>query len=213
MKASTRKAKGAGKPGGKSRGKSRTKSRVALRVAVQYAALPYRWSGGLLILLVTSRDTRRWVIPKGWPMKGRQPHAAAALEALEEAGVSGRIARLPVGAYPYVKRLKSGAGVNCQDDVYPLEVQRQRTRWREQHERTVHWFAPDDAAEAVHEPELAALIVQFAERTVRLRRQGSKLLPLKRPLVSAGFRSRRNPDRGRRWRAPVRQSGRPGRRR
>jgi 8-oxo-dGTP pyrophosphatase MutT (NUDIX family) len=133
-----------------------------VQIGQQYAALPWRDDGGLEILLVTSRETRRWVIPKGWPMKGKQPHAAAAREALEEAGVTGRIAKRPIGAYSYIKRLKNGAPLQCSVDVFPLKVVNQRTRWPEQGERTAHWFTPDEAATAVDEPELQALIDAFA---------------------------------------------------
>jgi 8-oxo-dGTP pyrophosphatase MutT (NUDIX family) len=130
----------------------------------QYAALPWRDKDGVEILMVTSRETRRWVIPKGWPMKGKKPHAAAAREALEEAGLSGRIAKRPVGAYSYIKRLKNGAPLQCVVDVFPLKVTRQLTRWPEQEERTPHWFSAREAAESVDEPELRDLILAFAEQ-------------------------------------------------
>ncbi len=77
---------------------------------VQYAALPHRGGAQPEILLVTSRETGRWVIPKGWPMKGKSGSEAAAREAFEEAGVVGEIAPEPLGAYGYVKFLKSGEG-------------------------------------------------------------------------------------------------------
>ena len=112
--------------------------------------------------MVTSRETRRWVIPKGWPMKGRKPRLAAAREAFEEAGVVGRIDKTPLGAYHYVKQLKNGAQLMCRVEVFPMKVQRQRKRWPEQHQRTAHWFSAQEAAEAVHEPELQALIEAFA---------------------------------------------------
>jgi 8-oxo-dGTP pyrophosphatase MutT (NUDIX family) len=133
------------------------------RRGVQHAALPYRRERGLEILLVTSRDTGRWVIPKGWPMKGKRPHVAAAREALEEAGVTGKIGKRPVGYYRYQKRLKNGAAVSCLVDVYLMQVLRQRKRWPEQRQRTAHWFEPAEAAKVVDEPELAALITLFAE--------------------------------------------------
>jgi 8-oxo-dGTP pyrophosphatase MutT (NUDIX family) len=60
------------------------------------------------VLLVTSRDTRRWIIPKGWPQKGKAPHRAAAREAFEEAGVVGAVGRRPVGSFAYEKRFKNG---------------------------------------------------------------------------------------------------------
>ena len=130
---------------------------------VQYAALPYRQrgDGSLEVMLVTSRETRRWVIPKGWPMKGRKPHASAAREALEEAGLVGRVGKTPIGTYHYDKRLKGGDAVPCSVDVFPLEVKSQRKRWPEQKERSVRWFAPGEAAEAVQESELRDIIRNF----------------------------------------------------
>ncbi len=76
---------------------------------MQYAALPYRVRDGLELLLITSRETGRWVIPKGWPMKGKTAHAAAAREALEEAGLKGKIGKQSLGDYSYGKRLSNGA--------------------------------------------------------------------------------------------------------
>jgi 8-oxo-dGTP pyrophosphatase MutT (NUDIX family) len=129
---------------------------------LQYAALPFRYLHSLEILLISSRETHRWVIPKGWPMKGRKPHAAAAREALEEAGVVGRIAKRPLGSYHYIKRLKNGAPLQCTVDVFPMMVSHQQRRWREQDQRTVRWFSAEEAAMAVEEPELQALIDDFA---------------------------------------------------
>jgi 8-oxo-dGTP pyrophosphatase MutT (NUDIX family) len=138
------------------------KARTAAAPGRQYAALPYRYLHSLEILLISSRETRRWVIPKGWPMKGRKPHAVAAREALEEAGVVGRIGKRPVGSYQYVKRLKNGAPLLCTVEVFPMMVERQRDRWREQDQRTARWFPAEEAAAAVEEPELQALIDEFA---------------------------------------------------
>jgi 8-oxo-dGTP pyrophosphatase MutT (NUDIX family) len=128
----------------------------------QYAALPFRYLHNLEILLISSRETHRWVIPKGWPMRGRKPHAAAAREALEEAGLVGRIAKTPIGSYQYVKRLKNGAPLLCTVEVFPMMVSRQRNRWAEQDQRSFHWFPAEEAAMAVEEPELQALIDAFA---------------------------------------------------
>jgi 8-oxo-dGTP pyrophosphatase MutT (NUDIX family) len=91
---------------------------------VQYAALPYRQSGGPLmeVLLITSRDTGRWIIPKGWPLKGKAPHKAAAREAREEAGLVGKIHRRPIGSFSYEKRLKGGKIVVCEVQVFGLKV-------------------------------------------------------------------------------------------
>ena len=132
-----------------------------LATAVQYAALPYRVSDGVEILLLTSRETGRWVLPKGWPMEGKSPRAAAKQEALEEAGIVGRICKRPIGAFHYDKRLSDGGLVTCKVIVYPLEVARQRKRWPEQDQRTIGWFTPEEAARAVLEPELAILLHAF----------------------------------------------------
>jgi 8-oxo-dGTP pyrophosphatase MutT (NUDIX family) len=126
----------------------------------QIGALPFRRlrGGEYQVLLVTSRESRRWVIPKGWPMKGRKPHEAAEREAYEEAGLVGQIGKRPLGFYLYEKRLKNRDSVLCQVKVFPLEVRKQLNRWPEQHERELRWFSPSDAADAVSEPGLAAII-------------------------------------------------------
>ena len=141
----------------------------------QFATLPWRrGDNGLEILLITSRETRRWIIPKGWPMKNRKPHEAAAREAFEEAGVIGRIVKQPIGAFRYMKLLKNGASLRCRVDVFPMEVTRQRSRWPEQHERTVQWFTPEDAAAAVQEDKLRTLIAKFSKRALKKKLPGSK---------------------------------------
>jgi 8-oxo-dGTP pyrophosphatase MutT (NUDIX family) len=132
----------------------------------QVAALPWRAVGGeggaLEILLVSSRETRRWVIPKGWPMKGKTDRQAAAQEAYEEAGLDGLVAEKAVGDYPYLKRLKSGAGRPVTVDVYPLHVTGEHATWPEKGQRTLQWMNPIEAALAVQEPELRDLIARFA---------------------------------------------------
>lgn len=129
----------------------------------QFGALPYRTDDDLEVLLVTTRETGRWVIPKGWPMVGKTPRAAAAREALEEAGVVGKPGRRRLGAYNYPKVLKSGATVVCRVTVFPLAVNEQKADWRERDQRRTQWFSPADAAEAVQEPGLSAIIREFAE--------------------------------------------------
>ncbi|QUD88601.1 NUDIX hydrolase [Phenylobacterium montanum] len=136
-------------------------TRPAPGPGLQYAALPFRRDSGVSILLVTSRETGRWVLPKGWPMKGRKPCDAAAQEALEEAGIVGRIESQAIGFYRYDKRLPDGSDRRCVVHVYPLEVEGQRKRWREQGQRTVRWFPVEEAAAAVKEPELQDLIAVF----------------------------------------------------
>jgi 8-oxo-dGTP pyrophosphatase MutT (NUDIX family) len=130
----------------------------------QYAALPWRLHDGLEILLASSRCTRRWIIPKGWPMKGRSPSTTAAVEALQEAGLLGKIDKKKLGSYHYQKRLRNGAVLLCRVDVFPLRVERQRKSWPEMSERVTRWFTPEEAAELVDEPELSDLIAQYAEK-------------------------------------------------
>ena len=127
---------------------------------VQYAALPFRRrpAAGTQVLLVTSRQTGRWIIPKGWPIKRKAPHAAAAQEALEEAGVVGRVRRRSIGSYQYKKRLKNGEAILCKVQVFPLEVDRQERTWPEKGKRKVKWFSPDKAAATVDEAVLRDII-------------------------------------------------------
>ena len=133
----------------------------------QVAALPWRGEGeALRFLLVSSRETRRWVIPKGWPMKNKTDFAAAAQEAYEEAGLDGVIEQTPVGEYPYLKRLKSGAARLVTVDVFPMKVTGEHATWPEKGQRTLQWMTPVEAALAVQEPELRDLIARFAGVTL-----------------------------------------------
>ena len=131
-------------------------------VGIQYAALPYRIEAGQVwILLITSRGTRRWVIPKGWPMNGLKPQDAAATEAAEEAGIVGEVEDTPVGSYRYDKRLKGDESTAVQVIVFPFRVQAQAEDWKEQGQRVFEWFRYQKAAALVAEPALRRLIVDF----------------------------------------------------
>lgn len=129
------------------------------RVGEQVAALPLMQceAHGLRVLMVTSRGTGRWVLPKGWAEAGMTPWEAAAMEALEEAGAEGPIAPKTIGAYTYGKVLDNGSIMPCRVQVYPLVVQTLHDDWKERTERSRDWFPPTEAADLVHEPELAAL--------------------------------------------------------
>ncbi|MEM0934473.1 MAG: NUDIX hydrolase [Pseudomonadota bacterium] len=126
----------------------------------QIAALPLRWDkrGRVSVLMVTSRDTGRWVMPKGWSMDGQKPWRAAEIEALEEAGAEGHVGSEQIGTYHYDKRLDDGTVLPCRVAVYPMMVGKLKRRWKERQERKRRWFAPEDAANRVDEPELAALL-------------------------------------------------------
>jgi 8-oxo-dGTP pyrophosphatase MutT (NUDIX family) len=132
---------------------------------MQYAALPFRRRADatIEILLITSRDTGRWLIPKGWPMAGLSPQDAAAREAREEGGIVGRIAEVAVGRYHYDKRLDDGTAIPCAVEVFVLEVERQMRSWPERAERRTQWFVPEEAAAVVQEPELQAIIQKLAK--------------------------------------------------
>lgn len=136
--------------------------RTRLSETRQVAALPWRLEDGQRrILMITSRETRRWVIPKGGRMVGKSDPEAAAQEALEEAGVKGEIKDHSIGVFRYAKGLKDGGQRLCVVSVYPLEVLIQLGAWPEAHQRERRWMTPAEAAEAVHEPDLAALIRDF----------------------------------------------------
>ena len=136
-------------------------SRSTIAPYRQYAALPYRITDEVEVLLISSRQTRRWILPKGWPMKGRKPHAAAAQEALEEAGVTGKMGKEPVGVYHYTKRMKNGSQQRCHVTVFPMLVERQRKVWPEMDQRVTRWFPLAEAADLVGEPELQHVIRNF----------------------------------------------------
>jgi 8-oxo-dGTP pyrophosphatase MutT (NUDIX family) len=129
---------------------------------IQYGALCWRPAqGGVEVLLITSRDTGRWIIPKGWPMPGLAPEAAAAQEAWEEAGVKGVTNPVSLGRYGYHKCLSVEATVPCAVAVYGLRVIRLADQFPEAKERTRRWFRPDEAADLVHEPDLGRMIAEF----------------------------------------------------
>jgi uncharacterized protein len=117
-------------------------------------------------LLITSRDTRRWVIPKGNPIRGLLPHRAAAQEAYEEAGVTGIPCPSAIGSYRYYKRRRDGRYREMNVEVFPLLVLDEAAEWPEMDERDKQWFSLPDAAAAVEEPDLKEIIISFqAEMT------------------------------------------------
>jgi 8-oxo-dGTP pyrophosphatase MutT (NUDIX family) len=129
---------------------------------IQYGALCWRETvQGIEVLLITSRDTGRWVIPKGWPIPGLAPEAAAAQEAWEEAGVEGEVSPLCIGRFGYSKTLTVSASVPCAVAVYALCVSDLGKRFPEAKERQRKWFTRDEAAALVAEPELALIIAGF----------------------------------------------------
>lgn len=148
-----------------------TKSqRKKLATRLQYGALTYRKTktNGLEILLMTSRETKRWIIPKGWPIKGMKPCDSAAQEAYEEAGVRGTVGRRPIGKYTYDKRLEPPARVvPCEVQVYALRVRRQEKSWPEIGQRELRWCKADEAITIVDDRDLGTLIGKFLAQETR----------------------------------------------
>jgi len=115
-----------------------------------------------MVLLVTGRDTRRWVLPKGWAEKGLTGPQLAAKEAFEEAGIVGEVAARSVGSYSYMKLLPKGRSADCKVDVFPMCVDRLLDDWPERNERERQWFTLPQAAMAVDDGELVILLLQLA---------------------------------------------------
>jgi 8-oxo-dGTP pyrophosphatase MutT (NUDIX family) len=140
----------------KQKAKTRAKRGKPIR---QVAALPYRRDadGGLQFLIVTSRRTGKFIVPKGWPMKGKSDAEAAAREARQEAGVTGRIHQQPIGRYSYWKRLKD-AFVPVTVIVFALEVDTEMDRFRESDKRERGWLRPEQAELLIEDPELRTLV-------------------------------------------------------
>lgn len=132
--------------------------------ASQDAALCYRrsTSGAPEVLLITSLDTGRWVLPKGWPKKSESGGECALREAFEEAGVVGRLTGECAGVYGYDKTMPSAPARPCVVTVHVVEALRLDYQFPERGLRRLQWFAPHAAADAVDEPELRALLASFA---------------------------------------------------
>jgi 8-oxo-dGTP pyrophosphatase MutT (NUDIX family) len=133
----------------------------------QYAALCYRIPKGARepeILLLTSRETHRWVIPKGWPMEGKKAHAVAEREAYEEAGVKGEVSQEHYGFFDYEKKLRSGLVVTCRVQVHLLKVNKMCGDFPEKDDRELAWVSATEAADRVNEHELKHLILRFGHQ-------------------------------------------------
>jgi 8-oxo-dGTP pyrophosphatase MutT (NUDIX family) len=119
-------------------------------------------------MLVTSRETRRWIIPKGWPMKGRKPAEVASREAYEEAGLIGSAAgRRPLDTFDYTKRI-GALELLCEVQVFLFRVDQQLDDWPEKDQRETKWFDAEEAADLVAEGGLAEIIRRFAGSPKRL---------------------------------------------
>jgi 8-oxo-dGTP pyrophosphatase MutT (NUDIX family) len=128
----------------------------------QFGALCYREKKGKIeILLITSRGTGRWIVPKGWAVKEQTPAGSATVEAFEEAGVEGRAKPVCAGFYNYDKLLDDGNAVPVRVALYPLRVRKLRRKYPEADQRKRRWFSRKRAAELVDEVELKSILRQF----------------------------------------------------
>lgn len=131
----------------------------------QCAALPFRMGkkGQPEIMLITSRETKRWIIPKGWPMKGKSDPEAAQQEAFEEAGIKGKIGTRKIGSYHYLKLRSDRDPVLCEVSVFPLKVKDEAKKWPEKDERCRQWFSFTEAADLVDEDGLKKLLLEWED--------------------------------------------------
>lgn len=133
---------------------------------LQVAALVYRNPGPTPeILLITSRGTGRWIIPKGWPKAGKTLHDMALREAFEEAGIRGTVHLDPIGQFNYMKYdLPPEAIPSFTANVYAVEFKRMAKDWPERSQRISEWVSPEEAARRVQEPELKTLLLNLPEQ-------------------------------------------------
>ena len=132
----------------------------------QVAALCYRENRGRReFLLITSRDSKRWIIPKGWPIRGLRSHEAALQEAWEEAGVKdGETNEQLEGVYHYQKRQLSGWSFPVETLVFSIAVTEISDVYPEVSDRTRKWVSANEAATMVEEPGLQNIFRALADQ-------------------------------------------------
>lgn len=125
----------------------------------QVAALPVYVTpeGRVRVGLVTSRETRRWIVPKGWPMEGLRDDEAAGIEAKEEAGLRGKMLREPIGTYHYWQRTRTHFRYVAVT-TFVMQVREQKKKWKEKAQREFEWVTLVEAVDRLQEGELASLV-------------------------------------------------------
>jgi 8-oxo-dGTP pyrophosphatase MutT (NUDIX family) len=131
--------------------------------ALCWRASPKR-GAALEVLLITSLNSKRWILPKGWPEPELGPAENAAREAFEEAGVMGKISPQPIGSYHYLKERKDGGGIPCSVEVFALAVTKQVDDWPEKNSRELAWLPVDQAAARITEPSLRQMLKDFRKQ-------------------------------------------------
>lgn len=144
----------------------------------QVAALPVARdpSGALRVLMITSRETKRFIVPKGWAMKGRKDHHAAAVEAREEAGLVGKAYPKPIGSYLAWKRRKDHFQL-VKVKVFLFNVERQLAAWKEKGERSIAWLTTEDAATLIDEPGLVDIVMKLPQHLPKAWRSRARDIP------------------------------------
>ena|SRR5437870_9861162 len=131
----------------------------------QAGVIAYRiLDGKVQVLLMTSRDTGRWIIPKGYVNGSPTPSRAAEKEAYEEAGLRGTItSSKPLGIYTYFKTMGSGETRAASVEVYLLRVTERLKNWPEKGERKLTWVTTKEAVDLVEEPGVVPLLRKLME--------------------------------------------------
>lgn len=135
---------------------------------LQIAALCYRFCDGKLeVLLVTSRSSRRWILPKGWPIMKRKAHRTAGIEAYEEAGIVGKVSKKPFDSFKSYKGHRGGLRIRTNIMVYPVAVKDQLDEFPEVGQRDIAWMPIDEAIKKADEPGLSRLLVRFNDEMAK----------------------------------------------
>ncbi len=143
----------------------------------QVAALPYRLTAqGYEVVMITTRDSGRWILPKGWPIKGLKRHESAETEAMEEAGLIGSAAPKPIGRFIYIKQFPKRQE-KVLVDVFPLAIEKQLEDWQEKGQREVRFFNPVDAAALVSDAGVGTLILSFFVDLAKKKAAGTLKVP------------------------------------
>lgn len=130
-----------------------------MKEGLQVAALPWRVRRRQLeFLLVTSRASRHWLIPKGWPMPGKSNREAALQEAFEEAGLHGHGSVGPIGSYHFQKAMHDGTELACIMSVYGMSDVVELDAWPEMEQRERRWMPQAEAIEITFDWNLARFL-------------------------------------------------------
>lgn len=124
---------------------------------IQSAVLPIKKEKSeIYILLITSRNQTKWIIPKGIVEENLSHWESAEKEAFEEAGINGRIEKKSIGEYEY----KKWGGI-CKVVLYPFIVETEFEDWPEKYFRNRKWFKVDKALKKLKNKKLKELIKQY----------------------------------------------------